>query len=226
MRGAPRPTLRVPHMRRGAPEDEPGMSVISQELLENEQLLVAKSANAVIKLSDLHLTRLPVDHLMRFAGIRDKEAIGGKLQLTNYRLEFVSHALNRVTGNFSVLLPTIQALQDTSRFLAKKFEVRTATQTYEFVVWGVPQLIAQIEAARAAISQDDVVRIATLALQSSQVPGSGAAGTEAFAIRARSWLEAVQQDGHRPSNPFDVSTLLNTIELVESLVGSGSRAAS
>jgi hypothetical protein len=200
------------------------MTGSAEAFLQGEKLLVTKSANAVIKLSDLHLSPLPVDHLMPLVNMRGKEAIGGKLELTNYRLLFVSHAANRVTGKFSVLLPTIQGLRDASRFFAKKLEVQTATQTYEFVVWGVPQLIAQIEGAKAALSEGDVLQIARLVLQSAQVPGFGAADAEAFATGARNWLAAVPQDDHRSDTPFELASLLNAVELVSSLTGSGSRA--
>jgi hypothetical protein len=190
------------------------MTGSADEFLPGEKVLATKSANAVIKLGDLHLSALPVEHLMPLLNMRGKEAIGGKLQLTNYRLLFVSHAANRVTGKFSVLLPTIQCLRDASRFFAKKLEVQTATQTFEFVVWGVPQLIAQIEGTKAALTQDDALRIARLVLQSAQVPGLRAADAQAG---ARDWLAAAQQDDHRSDNPFELASLLNASELISSL---------
>ena len=114
------------------------MNITDADLLDGESLIQTKSANAVIKIDEHGLSRFAFDQLMWTIGMKGKEAIGGKIHLTNYRLIFQSHAVNRLTGKFSIFLPTISDLKDASRFLVKKMHVATQTQQFEFVIWGIP----------------------------------------------------------------------------------------
>lgn len=74
-----------------------------------------------------------------------KEALGGMLYLTNYRVIFKSHKFNRVTGTFSILLPDVQEVTNTSRFLMRKLEILIkGLDKFEFVIWGVPKTMEMI----------------------------------------------------------------------------------
>ncbi len=77
------------------PENQP--EVDQDELVEDEQLILYKNANFLVKRSDYNLDQLTrsADILLRPFGMQGTEAIGGRLYLTNYRLLFASHAFNR-----------------------------------------------------------------------------------------------------------------------------------
>lgn len=62
------------------------------------------------------------------------------LYFTNYRVIFESHKFNRVTGTFSISLPDVQEMTNTSRLLMRKLEILTkGLDKLEFVIWGVPK---------------------------------------------------------------------------------------
>jgi hypothetical protein len=108
------------------------MKVEDSELLPDERVILSNPANAVTRLDEYGLGRFPADQLMRVMGFAGKEAIGGRLHLTSYRLLFKSHRVNRVTGSFSIYLPTITGLADRSRWLPRKVEVTTGNQVFDF----------------------------------------------------------------------------------------------
>lgn len=125
-------------------------------LLAEERVLMDKGANFVLRLTEHGLPRFRFDGAMGAVGMAGQEAIGGKLYLTNYRLFFQSHSINRFNGTFSMFLPAITELKDNSRFVTKKLAVTTESYVFEFVVWGIPSLIAAIESARAALSLEQI----------------------------------------------------------------------
>ncbi len=120
------------------------------ELLKDEQLLLYKNANFLARRSDYNLDQLTlgVDILLRPFGMQGTEAIGGKLYVTNYRLLFISHAFNRITGTFSIDLSTITGVENTSIMFVRKLMVSTSIQSFEFIAWNIPDLIAAILSAR------------------------------------------------------------------------------
>ena len=135
------------------PENQP--EIDQSALVEDEQLILHKNANFLIKRSDYSLDQLTrgADILLRPLGMQGMEAIGGKLYLTNYRLIFTSHAFNRVTGTFSIYLSTITDVKNTSVLFARKFTVSTSNQSFEFIAWNIPYLIIVILAARESLGR-------------------------------------------------------------------------
>src|SRR5438876_11734450 len=115
------------------------------DLLSDEKVIVEKNVNAIIKLKDYNLRS------RSRANWGATEGIGGRLHLTNYRLVFSSHGFNRVVGKFSILLPTIQKVKDTSIPLNRRIEISTQAQIFEFNVWGIPEFIASIILASDSI---------------------------------------------------------------------------
>jgi hypothetical protein len=115
------------------------------DLLSNETVIIEKMAGAFIKLKDYNLRSLSY---LNWGGT---EKIGGRLHLTNYRLIFASNAINRVVGKFSILLPTIQQIKNTSFLTDRRIEIHTQAQIFEFQVWGIPELIARITSTRDSI---------------------------------------------------------------------------
>lgn len=134
------------------PENQ--LDVDQNELLKDEQLILYKNANFLIKRSDYNLDQLTrgADILLRPFGMQGTEAIGGKLYLTNHRILFTSHAFNRVTGTFSIYLSTITDVKNTSILFVQKFTVSTSIQSFEFVAWNIPYLIATILLARDSLN--------------------------------------------------------------------------
>jgi hypothetical protein len=134
------------------------------DLLPGEAVILTKNANAVIDVGAAGLSRFAYDDLMWAVGMAGREAIGGRLHLTNYRLVFKAHALNRMRGRFSVFLPTVRRVGDASAGIVRRIEVLTGTQRFTFVVWGVPRTIAAIDQARAALGTDAAGDLARIAL--------------------------------------------------------------
>ena len=135
------------------------MNITPEDLLPDEKLLLSKNSNAVIALSDYGLSQFAFDKYMWVVGMKNKEAIGGKLHLTNYRLIFKSHSINRLTGTFSIILPAITQIQDSSFLMTRKMSVDTRFNRFDFVIWGVADLIKQIEQAQKEFSEDDFERL-------------------------------------------------------------------
>lgn len=180
------------------------MKVEDADLLPGERVLLSKPANAVIRLDEYGLSRFPADQLMWVAGFAGKEAIGGKLHLTNYRLLFKSHRVNRLTGLFSIFLPTITGLHDRSRWIVRKLEVTTRLQSFEFVVWGVPAFISTLQAQAAQITAAQALELA--ALQAGDL------------ARNHTFIEDVMKftlDAlAMAQNPLEAANLLNLLDLV------------
>lgn len=72
------------------------MSILGNDLLPGEYLIMSKFANMVVSVQDSGLSRFAFDDYMGLVGMKGKEAIGGKAHLTNYRIIFKSHFFNRV----------------------------------------------------------------------------------------------------------------------------------
>jgi hypothetical protein len=179
------------------------MNIDESELLPGERMILSKGANAVIRLDEYGLSRLPADQIMRLIGFAGKEAIGGKLHLTSYRLIFKSHRVNRVVGSFSIFLPTITALHDRSRWIAKKVEIATRMQAFEFVIWGVPPFIAAVQAQAAQVTPAQAQELAAAQAGGMALNPTLARDVGKFALEALSVAQ----------NPLDAANLLNLVDL-------------
>lgn len=192
------------------------MALPTTELLDGETVLLQKAANAIIIPSDHGLSRFVADGLMHLVGMKDKEAIGGHLYLTTYRLLFKAHAINRLRGQFSIYLPTITEIKDTSRFISKKMQVHTQTHAYEFVIWGIP---AVMDAIRAAQSQMTPAHLETLKyrlihsgdLQRQFGVNEWVEGAN-VAITLHQRIETLLENGQ---DPLQLAELANLIELLQ-----------
>jgi hypothetical protein len=187
------------------------MELDQADLLAGEALIRSKPANVVIALTDHGLRRLPFDQLLQVTGFAGQEAIGGPLHLTTDRLLFKAHRVNRLTGAFSVSLPTIRELRDASRLLVRKLEVATGLQTCPFVVWGVPDLIRAIGVARAGLPAGEAARVRALAATRAAgglVPSGY--GDQLAANR----FEILNAGMALTQNPLDLANLLNLAELL------------
>lgn len=192
------------------------MNIGQDELFAGEIVLVSKAANAIIRPSEYGLSRFPFDQWMGAVGMKGMEAIGGKLHVTNYRLVFKSHAINRLTGTFSILLPTIVDVEDASWFIVRKLAVVTRSQRCELVVWGVPKLISLIRSARAELTPAEEAALMQAVIRESEKLG---AGLERFApvdvsIHAIQVLSDLAKAAEVVRNPLQLSTIVNLMELL------------
>lgn len=149
------------------------MNLDSSALLPGETVRLRKNANAVVAIDEYGLSRFAFDHLMGTVGMRGKEAIGGRLHLTNYRLIFKSHSFNRLRGTFGVFLPTIHEVRNASVGVKRQVEVVTKSQRFTFVVWGVPGLISHINDARSALGDQAKTQLIDLAITHPERVGDG-----------------------------------------------------
>jgi hypothetical protein len=192
------------------------MNNAPDDLLAGENVILSKNANSIISLDQYGLSRFAFDQLMWAVGMQGKEAVGGRLHLTNFRLIFKSHPVNRVTGKFSILLPTIQDVRNTSAFLTRKIEVITKMQRFEFVVWGIPELIEAIKAAQARLTPEQTQFLRQNAAAIYPKLGEGMRVFKAIENLNRSLLKAddLKKAAELAENPIQGSTVLNLIEFL------------
>ncbi|MFE4695840.1 hypothetical protein ACFRIC_02000 [Streptomyces sp. NPDC056738] len=144
-----------------------------EDLLPGEGIILRKNANAVIDVRQAGLSRFAFDDLMWLVGMRNKEAIGGRLYLTNYRMVFTSHRFNRVRGSFSIFLPCVEEVRDSSFAATRQITVHTGTQDFTFVVWGIPRLLETVDECRAEFDASYVADLAAMALAEPWKLGGG-----------------------------------------------------
>ncbi|MET8453437.1 hypothetical protein [Streptomyces sp. NPDC005209] len=198
-----------------------------EELLPGEGIILRKNANAVINVRAAGLSRFAFDDLMWLVGMRGKEAIGGRLYLTNYRLVFKSHRFNRMRGKFSIFLPCIEEVRDSSVAVTRQVAVSTGTQDFTFVVWGIPQFVDTMDRCRAEFDDANVADLAALVLAEPWKLGGGLR-TVAHYEALNALMSAVRRRGgdlsdaatsvadliDNRSNPADVSGALQAVELL------------
>lgn len=149
------------------------MKLTDEDLLPNESVVLKKNANAVIGVTESGLTKFAFGKWMWVIGMKGKEAIGGKLYLTNYRLIFKSHRLNRLRGKFSIFLPTVTELEDTSFLMTRKVSIRTKWTKFDFVMWGISDFIKKAASARANLAEDEIAELRTITLENFDKCGEG-----------------------------------------------------
>ena len=123
-------------------------------LIEGEEVLYRKGANLVVRLDEAGLDPFCADQLMWAIGMSGKEAMGGHLYITNYRLIFAAHRINRLTGTFSIPLRAVRKAYRKVRFPVFKLIIETDTGGFEFVNWSAKKAIEVIEANRSNDTPD------------------------------------------------------------------------
>jgi hypothetical protein len=190
------------------------------DLLSDETVIIEKMAGAFIKLKDYNLRSLSYQN---WGGT---EKIGGRIHLTNYRLIFASNALNRVVGKFSILLPTIQQVKDTSFLVDRRIEIHTQAQIFEFQVWSIREFMACITCTRDSI--DAKGKEALVAKITQEYPKLGedfkvsrAVNTVLVgAVSLEHALENLSQGGNplremlNSKSPPTISSMLNVLEFL------------
>lgn len=192
------------------------MRFTDNDLMPGESLLASKFANAVITPTEHGLTRLVADGLMWLVGMKDREAIGGRLYLTNQRLLFRSHSINRLTGDIELFLPTIRTLKNTSYLWMRKCVVETASVRQEFVIWRVNAFLKKVRAAREALGPEAVRQIREAVETRSRSGGGGLHVHEKLeALNRAAGGKAKLKAAESKANPIRVATQLALLDLFD-----------
>ncbi|CAL9340505.1 hypothetical protein [Streptomyces sp. enrichment culture] len=149
------------------------LSLPPDSMFPGEHLVLRKNANAVIDVKESGLTQFAFDDLMWLIGMSGKEAIGGRCFLTNYRLVFKAHPANRLRGSFSVFLPSVLDVRNTSFAVTRKVTVATGLQETTLVLWGVPRFIDTVRALSAGLDPQQVAHLVRQVLQEPWKAGDG-----------------------------------------------------
>jgi hypothetical protein len=190
------------------------MRLSHSELLPGEQVVLSKRANAAVRPTDYGLERFPFGRYLGLVGMKDLEAIGGKLHLTTARLMFKAHSLNRVGGSMSIFLPSIREAADASRFVNRKVRIETASQQFEFVIWGVRKFLSALQSQRAAQGHDERAELLSAIREHPDLLVEGltvSPGVDQFITQAARVLDT------RPDPGDDsglVSSLINLADLL------------
>ncbi len=149
------------------------MNIKPEDLFEGEKVILSKNSNLIVTPKEFGLKKFAYDDLLWTVGMKNKEALGGKIHLTNYRLVFISHSLNRLTGKTSIFLPTIKDVKDSSFQLTKKITVETYTSKVDFVIWGIDKVIKSIQEQQSDLNPSDIEKIRQLTISNPEKSSDG-----------------------------------------------------
>ena len=198
------------------------MKITQADLLPNENVILSKNANAIIKLTDYGLSQFAFDKYMWAVGMKGKEAIGGRVHLTNYRLIFKSHKLNRLKGKFSIFLPTIRTVRNSSFLISRKVTVGTGLSNFDFVIWGIPAFIKELNAAQDKLTTDEIKKLKIDILNNYEKCGEGLQIFGGLETLNKIFLRGakVQQLSELATNPFEAIGAMALEELFDQTVAS------
>jgi hypothetical protein len=136
-----------------------------QDLLPGERLLASRLANLVVDPARFGLRPFVFGDLGFLLGMKGKEVVGGALHLTNLRLLFKTHRLNRLHGAVSLFLPSIVAVEESRLLVMRRLRLRTESMQLEFNLLDVEGLRTPVECARADFGADEQAALAKLQQQ-------------------------------------------------------------
>lgn len=143
--------------------------ITHSDLLPGETLIMSKFSNMVISINEVGLSRFPFDEYMGLIGMDGKEALGGKIHLTNYRIIFKTHFLNRVRGTYSVFLPNIISVDSSFNMLT----IETKNQAVEFVIWFKDRLVNALSCERANVGEPYIAALKNAVMKKPQAISLG-----------------------------------------------------
>lgn len=130
-----------------------GMALKEKDLLPTEEVLISKFANLRVKPSQHGLSEFAFNDYLG-----DNEALGGRAYLTNYRILFKSHSINRLVGMHSLFLPNIVEIR--KGIFGIKVESRA--QTFSFVMWFNGRFVRTARECKDEMGTDEVKRLRKL----------------------------------------------------------------
>ena len=143
-------------------------AISPEKLIEGEKIILSEPANLVIKPKDFKLKNFAFDSLLWTVGMKDKEALGGKLHITNYRLIFKSHKINRIKGDFSIFLPTVKTTRDLELLFMKKIILETYSSKIEVVIDNPKSICKLIDDQKGNLNQQMIQKIKDLIVQNPE----------------------------------------------------------
>lgn len=119
------------------------------ELRPGERVILSKGANLIINSADYGMVPIPGAWMRRplMAG-RGDESLGGRMYLTNQRIHYDTHPVNRVTATFDIPLRELTSFTNVSVGVARMVQFEWNGTSCVFVVWGIRRLLDAIETAR------------------------------------------------------------------------------
>lgn len=105
-----------------------------ERLFKQETIVNSFFANLIIRPADFNLKSFSFDEYFKYFGMKNQEALGGSLHLTNFRLIFKTHRYNRIRGEFSVFLSEIKNIEIISSLLHKKMIINTTASSLTVIV--------------------------------------------------------------------------------------------
>lgn len=136
-----------------------------QDLLPGERLLASSLGNLIVDPARFGLRPFVFGDLGFLLGMKGKEVVGGALHLTNLRLLFKSHRLNRLHGAVSLFLPSIEAVEERRLLVIQRLRLRTESMQLEFNLLDAGGLRAQVERARTDFGAEEQAALAALQQQ-------------------------------------------------------------
>lgn len=124
------------------------------KLINEEKIIYKKGANFIASVDEADLVRFCADQLMWLVGMQGKEAIGGHLYITNYRLIFVAHAVNRLRGQFSIPLNVVKNAHRQVKFPVCKLIIEASRGRYDFVNWNVRDALNAIASFQGEVPSE------------------------------------------------------------------------
>lgn len=146
-----------------------GMALSDADLLPGERHVMTKFANMVVSVKESGLSRFAFDDYLWLVGMKGKEAIGGKAHLTNYRIIFKSHLINRVRGKHSIFLPNVVEASATFN----KLIVETTGQRFEFVMWFKQAFIDAANREKSRIDAAELEKLKRAVISNPEAVGAG-----------------------------------------------------
>lgn len=146
-----------------------GMLLKPSDLLPGEGKVMTKGANLIVSIKEAGLSRFVADKYFWITGMEGKEAIGGLAHLTNYRVIFKSHSINRLRGSYSIFLPNIVSVSTGFN----RLYVETEIQRFAFVVWFKTSFIEAVHRQKSALTPHDILKLKDLVGTNPGIIGPG-----------------------------------------------------
>jgi hypothetical protein len=131
---------------------------VPEDLLSGEQERASFPASYYVVAADYGIKAHSGTPFASLFGIKGLESVGGSLWLTNWRLVFSPHGVNRFTGHFAIPLSEITVAKDVSRGLKRAVRITAAGEAFDFNLWGITKFLTALEAQRAALDSAQLAR--------------------------------------------------------------------
>lgn len=184
----------------------------NDDLIPGERIIHEQATNAVIKIDDYGLLSFFRNDLRWIDSLIGMEAIGGWIYITNYRIIFKSHSINRVTGKLTIFLPNIINIANTSFLFRKAVTINTKYQTYEFVIWQVPHFIDIVNSEKNQLSNDKIEELKKITIININKVGDGLEVNPIVSLLSQA-VFSPELITTKSKNKINASNILNIIQL-------------